>query len=106
MIHWMSDKINDLLDTFEDSNERHIHLPFIVCCNARRGHVELCLVLWDEIYKHLDLGDCTGLSDAEINARFVKEFASFANHYAKEEDANEIIADYLTDLAAAMEKTL
>lgn len=110
MIHWMSKEVNNLLDNFKDADGYHIPLSLTVCEDSPKGHIELCMEVMDELSAYIHLGDCTGLSDAQINARFVKEFAEMANNYWYDyydyDVADIITEDYLIALAAAMEKTL
>lgn len=100
MIYWMSKEVSDLI---EDSA---VPIRLMVCSGSPEGHIELSCEFGDTINPHIDLGDCTGLSDAEINARFVKEFAKVAERYLKRSDLLWNIADYLETLSQAMLDTL
>ena len=107
MIHWMSDEVNDLLDNFKDGDGTHIPIVFTVCDGTPEGHIELRMEVMDDVEAHIYLGDCTGLSDAEVNACFVKAFAEMANNYWYDYNVADIITEaYLIALAAAMEKTI
>lgn len=99
MIYWLSKEVSDLI---EDSA---VPIRLMVCSGSPEGHIELSCEFGD-LEPHIDLGDCTGLTDAEINARFVKEFAKVAERYLKRSDLLWHIADYLDTFAKAMLDTL
>lgn len=100
MIYWMSKEVSDLI---EDSA---VPIRLMVCSGSPKGHIELSCEFGDTINPHIDLGDCTGLTDAEINARFVKEFAKVAKRYLKRSDLLWNIAGYLETFSQAMLDTL
>ena len=107
MIHWMSEDVSNLIDTYTDGNGTYIPLAFVVCEGAEKGHIELLCEVTDEFSTHIILGDCSSLTDAEINERFIREFAKVAVSYKETcETANEIVANYLESLADAMARTL
>lgn len=100
MIYWMSKEVSDLL---QDSA---IPIRLMVCSGSPEGHIELSCEIGDTIDTHINLGDCTGLTDAEINARFVKEFDKMTKRYLRRADLLWNIADYLENFAQAMLDTL
>jgi len=102
MIHWMSDKVNDLLDNFKDGDGNHIPIALTVCDGSPKGHIELCMEVIDETEIYITLGDCTWLTDAQINARFIGKFQVIRF----EDIFSEPVADYFYALGTAMEKTL
>ena len=101
MIYWMSKEVSDILDGATSTP-----IILVVCSGSPEGHIELCCEIGDDFETHIYLGDCTGLTDAEINARFVKEFAKVAEEYGKRKDALWHIADYLETFSQAMLNTL
>ena len=98
MIYWMSDKINEIWD------EKCPWLKCIVCeihDDELKGHIVLELEIDDENYYQLDLGVCDGLSDEEINARFVGKFGEFVKEY---ESWDDCCGPVLEDLEEMMEE--
>ena len=103
MIKWMSKEVEKAWDERDD-----IGLVGLVCeihDHALKGHVVIQLEVCDYIYQ-LDLGDCTGLSDAEINARFVNLFPQFVDAYEADPDCFGPLVEDLRELADAFKKTI
>lgn len=108
MIHWMSKEVDELLDNYTDDYGTHIPMSFIVCEGGDKGWIELaCEIGGDDVEDNLILGDCAGLTDAEINRRFVEEFAKFAKDHGRELGDYYLGGDeYLDGLAKALAATL
>ena len=101
MIYWMSDEVNRIWDESPD-----IGLIGTICeirDEALKGHVVIQLEIGDNFYYQLNLGDCNGLSDVEINERFVRKFPEFVDFYEK---SDECIGPLVEDLRELSDKFL
>lgn len=100
MISWMSDKVVNVWD------EKCPWLKGIICeihDESLKGHIVIQLEITDDDYLQLDLGMCEGLSDAEINERFVRKFGEFVKEY---EDYDECCGPVLEDLEEMRDELL
>lgn len=91
MIYWLSDKAEKAWDSCP-------FLSGIVCdvnCENLKGHIILELEIDDDFSYQLDLGDCTGLSDSDVNERFCRRFGIFVSAY---EDSGEWCGPILEEL--------
>ena len=101
MISWMSEDVSSLWDK---ANSDGLSLVGLICdihpnCKTLRGHVIIQLEIADDFTYQLDLGDCTGLSDKEINDRFIRRFPNFVKAYDDFDDCVFIILESLQELS-------
>ena len=86
MISWMSKEADKLWD---DANSNGLALGGFVCeihNGDLRGHVVIQLEIGDDFLYQLDLGDCAGLANDEINSRFMERFKNFVKAYDDYDD--------------------
>lgn len=105
MIHWMSEKVSDAIDTHRDADGNWFPLSCAVCetrSGKMAGHVVVQVELSDDFSTQIDLGDCRGLADEAICRRFVEEFPKVAAACRESEGSNDTFAEWLDGLAAAM----
>lgn len=99
MISWMSKEVDELWDK---ANSDGIGLNGIVCeihDEELKGHIIIQLEIGDDYSYQLDLGDCTGLSDKEINERFVRKFPDFIKEYENDENCIGPLVEDLQELS-------
>ena len=104
MIHWMSEKVEKAWDNHND-----IGLVGLVCeihDEALKGHIVIQLEIGDDYSYQLDLGDCRGLADADINRRFVERFPEFVRAYEASEECIGPLMDDLWELADDFENAI
>lgn len=108
MIAWMSKDVDELWDK---ANSDGLFLVGLICdihpnCKTLRGHVIIqleCVAYFTDFTYQLDLGDCTGLSDKEINDRFIRRFPNFVKAYG---DFNDCVFTILESLQELSDKFL
>ena len=99
MIEWLSNEVEAAWDSYP-------FLDGIVCeihDEELKGHIVIQLELMDDFTYQLDLGDCTGLSNPEINERFCRKFGEFVKAY---EDSDEYFGPALEDIEELRDKFL
>ena len=99
MISWLSKAVDKLWD---DANSDGLRLCGYVCeihNDALRGHVVIQLEIGDDFIYQLHLGNCTGLSNDEINRRFVERFQNFVKAYDDWDDCCFPILERLQTLS-------
>ena len=99
MVSWMSEEVDKAWDD---------NCPFLigVICEIRgeelKGHIVMQLEEGDFVYQ-LDLGDCRGLKDEEIDRRFRDNFHKFVDAYADYDDCSfgelEKLEGFLKDIS-------
>lgn len=103
MISWMSEKVEKVWD------EKCPWLKGIICeihDESLKGHIVIQLEITDDDYFQLDLGMCEGLSDEEINERFVRKFGDFVKDYEDWEECCGPILEDLEEMRDELLKTL
>ena len=96
MIDWMSEKVEKVWD---DSNTGLVGIVCEIHDESLKGHIVLQLELGEDFKYQLDLGDCSELSNAEINERFVRKFPDFVKVYENSEDCCGPLAEDLKELS-------
>lgn len=100
MIEWLDDNVEKLWDDYCP------WLQAVVCeihDKSLKGHIVLQIEGIDDDFDggwyQLDLGDCTGLSNGEINRRFCEEFKTLVDEYESYEGCCGPILDQLRDFS-------
>ena len=102
----MSKEVDKLWD---DANSDGLSLSGFVCeihNDDLRGHVVIQLEISDDFLYQLDLGDCTGLPNEEINRRFVERFQNFVRAYDDFDDCCFPVLESLQSLSDGFRATI
>ena len=106
MISWLSNEVDKL---WNNANSEGLGLSGFVCETHDedvRGHIVILFEIGDDFYYQLHLGDCTGLSDDEINSRFVERFKNLVKAYDDYDDCCFPILERLQSLSDSFLATI
>ena len=108
MISWMSKEVEEIWDRY---NANGLSLIGIMCeispLNEQlKGHKVMQLEIGEDICHQIDFGDCTGMTDEEINERFIKVFHHFVNMCDEDEEVPFTIVEDLIAMCDEFDATL